>query len=81
MCRRLLLGLPSNTPIYHGVKLTGRFANRFDDRSCSQWGRFSPVAVWVLPEDVPLAIQVRASARTLERIRHFVCAVRWPELE
>ena len=32
------------------------------------------------PEDVPLKMRVRASARTLERIHHFACAAGWPEL-
>jgi len=32
------------------------------------------------PEDVPLEMRVRASARTLERIQHFAFAAGWSEL-
>jgi hypothetical protein len=32
------------------------------------------------PDEVPLEMRVRASARTLERIHHFACAAGWSEL-
>ena len=32
------------------------------------------------PDDVPSAMRVKASARTLERIHHFASAAGWPDL-
>ncbi len=81
MYERLLKSLPSTTPIYHwGDVDEGGFRIASTIAAVAREAGFSLQPYGMSPEDVPLEIRVRASARTLERIHHFACAAGWPEL-
>lgn len=81
MYGRLLESLPSTTPIYHwGDVDEGGFRIASTIAAVARGAGFSLQPYGMSPEDVPLEMRVRASARTLERIHHFACAAGWPEL-
>ncbi|QDL36491.1 Wadjet anti-phage system protein JetD domain-containing protein [Rhodoferax sediminis] len=81
MYRRLLESLPPTTPIYHwGDVDEGGFRIASTIAAVARGAGFSLQPYGMSPEDVPLEIRVRASARTLERIHHFACVAGWPEL-
>ena len=81
MYRRLLESLPRTTPIYHwGDVDEGGFRIASTIAAVARVAGFSLQPYGMSPEDVPLKMRVRASARTLERIHHFACAAGWPEL-
>lgn len=81
MYRRLLESLPRTTPIYHWGDIDeGGFRIASTIAAVARVAGFSLQPYGMSPEDVPLKMRVRASARTLERIHHFACAAGWPEL-
>lgn len=81
MYRRLLESLPRTTPIYHWGDIDeGGFRIASTIAAVARGAGFSLQPYGMSPEDVPLKMRVRASARTLERIHHFACAAGWPEL-
>ena len=81
MYGRLLESLPRTTPIYHWGDIDeGGFRIASTIAATARGAGFSLQPYGMSPEDVPLAMRVRASARTLERIHHFACAAGWPEL-
>ena len=81
MYGRLLESLPPITPIYHWGDIDeGGFRIASTIAATARGAGFSLQPYGMSPEDVPLAMRVRASARTLERIHHFACAAGWPEL-
>lgn len=78
---RLLGSLPPTTPIYHWGDIDEggfRIASTIAAEARTAGFALQPYAM--SPDDVPAEMQVRASARTLERIQHFACAAGWPEL-
>ena len=81
MYGRLLESLPSTTPIYHWGDIDeGGFRIASTIAATARGAGFSLQPYRMSPEDVPLAMRARASARTLERIHHFACAAGWSEL-
>ncbi|MFC5522540.1 Wadjet anti-phage system protein JetD domain-containing protein [Polaromonas jejuensis] len=81
MYERLLGSLPPTTPINHwGDVDEGGFRIASTIAAVARAAGFSLQPYGMSPEDVPLEMRVRASARTLERIHHFACAAGWPEL-
>lgn len=81
MYGRLLESLPSTAPIYHWGDIDeGGFRIASTIAATARGAGFSLQPYRMSPEDVPLAMRARASARTLERIHHFACAAEWPEL-
>ena len=81
MYGRLLESLPLTTPIYHwGDVDEGGFRLASTIAAVARGAGFSLQPYGMSPDDVPLDMRVRASARTLERIHHFACAAGWPEL-
>lgn len=81
MYRRLLESLPPTTAIYHwGDVDEGGFRIASTIAAVAKGASFSLQPYRMSPEDVPLEMRVRASARTLERIHHFACAAGWTEL-
>ena len=81
MYGRLLESLPLTTPIYHwGDVDEGGFRIASTIAAVARGAGFSLQPYGMSPDDVPLDMRVRASARTLERIHHFACAAGWPEL-
>lgn len=81
MYRRLLESLPPTTAIYHwGDVDEGGFRIASAIAAVAKGASFSLQPYRMSPEDVPLEMRVRASARTLERIHHFACAAGWTEL-
>lgn len=78
---RLLESLPPTTPINHWGDIDeGGFRIASTIAAVARAAGFSLQPYGMSPEDVPLEMRVRASARTLERIHHFACAAGWPEL-
>jgi hypothetical protein len=81
MYGRLLESLPLTTPVYHwGDVDEGGFRIASTIAAVAGRAGFSLQPYRMSPEDVPLEMRVKASARTLERIHHFACAAGWPEL-
>jgi len=81
MYGRLLETLPPTTPVYHwGDVDEGGFRIASTIAAVARGTGFSLQPYRMSPEDVPLEMRVKASARTLERIYHFACAAGWPEL-
>jgi Uncharacterized protein conserved in bacteria C-term(DUF2220) len=81
MYARLLESLPPTTPVFHwGDVDEGGFRIASTIAAVARGAGFSLQPYGMSPDDVPLDMRVRASARTLERIHHFACAAGWPEL-
>lgn len=81
MYGRLLETLAPTTPVYHwGDVDEGGFRIASTIAAVAGGIGFSLQPYRMSPEDVPLEMRVKASARTLERIHHFACAAGWPEL-
>lgn len=81
MYGRLLGSLPPTTPINHwGDVDEGGFRIASTIAAVARAVGFALQPYGMSPEDVPLKMRVRASARTLERICHFACAAGWSEL-
>lgn len=81
MYARLLASLTPTTPIHHwGDVDEGGFRIASTIAAVAKAAGFSLQPYRMSPEDVPLEMRVRASARTLERIHHFACAAGWLEL-
>lgn len=81
MYMRLLLSLPLATPIFHwGDVDEGGFRIASTIAVVTKAAGFKLQPYAMSPADVPTAMRVKASARTLERIHHFACAANWPEL-
>ncbi len=81
MYGRVLRSLPPATPIYHwgDVDEGGfRIASTIAATALAEGFALNPHGM--SPDDVPLEMRVKASARTLERIKHFAVAAGWPEL-
>lgn len=78
---RLLGSLPPTTPINHwGDVDEGGFRIASTIAAVARAAGFALQPYRMSPEDVPLEVRVRASARTLERIYHFAFAAGWSEL-
>lgn len=78
MYRRLLESLPPTTPVYHwGDVDEGGFRIASTIAAAARGAGFPLQPYRMSPEDVPLNMRVKASARTLERIHHFACASGW----
>ncbi|UUZ71219.1 DUF2220 family protein [Polaromonas sp. P1(28)-8] len=81
MYERLLGSLPPTTPINHwGDVDEGGFRIASTIAAVCQAAGFKLQPYAMSPDDVPSAMRVKASARTLERIHHFACAAGWPDL-
>ena len=81
MYGRLLESLPPTTPINHwGDVDEGGFRIASAIATVARAAGFSLQPYSMSPEDVPVEMRVKASARTLERIHHFACAAGWFEL-
>lgn len=81
MYGRLLGSLPPTTPINHwGDVDEGGFRIASTIAAVARAAGFALQPYRMSPEDVPLEMRVRASARTLERIQHFAFAAGWSEL-
>ncbi len=81
MYGRVLASLPPTTPIHHwGDVDEGGFRIASTIAAAARAAGFSLQPYRMSPEDVPLEMRVRASARTLERIHHFARAAGWSEL-
>lgn len=81
MYGRLLRSLQPTTPIRHwGDVDEGGFRIASTIAAVTRTAGFALQPYRMSPDDVPLAMRVRASARTLERIHHFACAAGWSEL-
>ncbi|MDO8773286.1 MAG: DUF2220 family protein [Burkholderiaceae bacterium] len=81
MYMRLLGSLPPATPIFHwGDVDEGGFRIASTIAAVTKAGGFKLQPYAMSPDDVPTAMRVKASARTLERIHHFACAAGWPDL-
>lgn len=81
MYGRVLGSLPSATPIHHwGDVDEGGFRIASTIAAAAQAVGFALQPYGMSPDDVPLGMRVKASARTLERIQHFACAAGWSEL-
>lgn len=81
MYGRLLASLPPTTPINHwGDVDEGGFRIASTIAAVARAAGFALQPYCMTPEDVPLEMRVKASARTLERIHHFACAAGWSEL-
>ena len=81
MYERLLGSLPPTTLINHwGDVDEGGFRIAATIAAVASAAGFVLQPYGMSPEDVPLEMRVKASARTLERIHHFACAAGWSEL-
>lgn len=81
MYERLLGSLPPTTLINHwGDVDEGGFRIAATIAAVASAAGFALQPYGMSPEDVPLEMRVKASARTLERIHHFACAAGWSEL-
>lgn len=81
MYGRLLRSLTPNTPIRHwGDVDEGGFRIASTIAVVARAEGFALQPHGMSPQDVPLDMRVKASARTLERIHHFACAAGWSEL-
>ena len=73
--------LPPATPVLHwGDVDEGGFRIASTIAAVCQAAGFKLQPYAMSPNDVPSAMRVKASARTLERIHHFACAAGWPDL-
>lgn len=78
---RLLESLPPATPVLHwGDVDEGGFRIASTIAAACQTAGFKLRPYAMSPDDVPSAMRVKASARTLERIHHFACAAGWSDL-
>lgn len=78
---RLIESLPKDTPVFHwGDVDEGGFRIASTIAASCQAAGFALQPYAMSPDDVPMAMRVKASARTLERIHHFACTAKWPEL-
>ncbi len=81
MFRRLLLGLPKTTPVFHwgdvdegGFRIAAALA-----REVQTAGHV--LRPWKMhPDDVPVEVRRKATPYVLERIKRFATAAGWPEL-
>jgi hypothetical protein len=81
MYMRLLVSLPSTTPIYHwGDVDEGGFRIASTIAAVAKAAGFKLQPYAMSPDDVPPSMRVKASTRTLERIHHFACAAGWSDL-
>jgi hypothetical protein len=81
MYQRLLRSLPPTTPIRHwGDVDEGGFRIAAVIATVAKESGFALQPCNMSPTDIPSEIRVGASARTLERIRHFASIAGWPEL-
>lgn len=81
MYGRLLESLPPTTPIHHwGDVDEGGFRIASTIAVTARAVGFELRPYRMSPDEVPLNMRVKASARTLERIYHFACAAGWSEL-
>lgn len=81
MYMRLLVSLPPATRIFHwGDVDEGGFRIASTIAVVTQAAGFQLQPYSMSPDDVPPAMRVKASARTLERIYHFACLARWQDL-
>nr|MDP2190896.1 DUF2220 family protein [Rhodoferax sp.] len=81
MYMRLLVTLSPATPIFHwGDVDEGGFRIASTIAAVTKAAGFKLQPYAMSPDDVPTAMRVKASARTLERIHHFACAADWPDL-
>lgn len=81
MYTRLLESLPAATPVFHwGDVDEGGFRIASTIAVVTKQAGFKLQPYAMSPDDVPIAMRVKASARTLERIHHFACAADWPDL-
>lgn len=81
MYRRLLNSLPLTTAIYHwGDVDEGGFRIASTIAAVAREAGFALRPYRMSPNDVPPAMRVTASARSLERIHHFATAAGWPAL-
>ncbi|WP_114970402.1 Wadjet anti-phage system protein JetD domain-containing protein [Rhodoferax ferrireducens] len=81
MYMRLLVSLSPATPIFHwGDVDEGGFRIASTIAAVTKAAGFKLQPYAMSPDDVPTAMRVKASARTLERIHHFACAADWPDL-
>lgn len=81
MYTRLLESLPAVTPVFHwGDVDEGGFRIASTIAAVTKQAGFKLQPYAMSPDDVPIAMRVKASARTLERIHHFACAADWPDL-
>ncbi len=81
MYGRLLDSLPRTTMIYHwGDVDEGGFRIALTISNVAKAAGYFLKPYCMSPEDVPLEMRVKASARTLERINHFAIAAGWSEL-
>jgi len=81
MYGRVLRSLPLATPVHHwGDVDEGGFRIASTIAAAAQAAGFALQPYGMSPDDVPLEMRVKASARTLERIQHFARAAGWSEL-
>lgn len=81
MYARLLNSIPATVPVHHWGDIDEggfRIAAALAKVALATGHVLKPYAM--NPENVPLEMQNKASARTLDRIRHFATAAGWPEL-
>jgi len=81
MYTRLLDSLPRTTPVFHWGDIDeGGFRIASTIAAKAQMVGFSLRSYAMSPEDVPMEMRVKASARTLERIQHFASTAGWVDL-
>lgn len=81
MYGRVLASLPPSTPVYHWGDIDeGGFRIASAIATVSQAVGFQLRPYAMSPGDVPPAMRVKASARTLERIHHFASSAGWYDL-
>jgi hypothetical protein len=81
MYMRLLDSLPRTTPVFHWGDIDeGGFRIASTIAANAQMVGFSLRSHAMSPEDVPMGMRVKASARTLERIQYFARTAGWLDL-
>ncbi len=81
MYMRLLVSLSPTTPIFHWGDIDeGGFRIASTIAAVTKAAGFKLQPYSMSPDDVPTAMRVKASSRTLEHIHHFACAAGWPDL-
>lgn len=81
MYMRLLGSLPPATPIHHWGDIDeGGFRIASTIAAAAREAGFALQPYAMSPQDVPVEMRVKASARTLERIEHFACTAGWAVL-
>jgi len=81
MYMRLLMSLSPGTAVFHwGDVDEGGFRIAATIAGVCQAAGFALKPYAMSPDDVPVAMRVKASARTLERIHHFAHAAGWQDL-